>query len=201
MGSETDVNSENAILLRKISKNDETAFRRLFDNYYQKLFHLAFYFLKSKELSEEAVSDVFFLIWKRRDKLTDVDNIEKYLYTSVKNQALHYIRRTNPVDTETLDLYIMEPFPDENDPEKRLLNQEYQTLIQKAVNSLPEKCREVFRLVLSDRLKHKQIAQLLDISEKTVEAHITTAYKRIAQYVNKEYSSPKTTNRMLGIFF
>lgn len=201
MGSETDVNSENAILLRRISKNDETAFRGLFDIYYQRLFHLAFYFLKSKELSEEAVSDVFFLIWKRRDTLTDVDNIEKYLYTSVKNQALHYIRRTSPIEAETLDLYIMEPFPDENDPEKRLLNQEYQALIQKAINNLPEKCREVFRLVLSDRLKHKEIAQLLDISEKTVEAHITSAYKRIARYVNKEYDNPRMTNRMMGIFF
>lgn len=201
MRSETDKHTDNKLLLRKISEDDEVAFRKLFDTYYQKLFHLALYFIKSKELAEEIVSDVFFIIWKRRKALGDVDDIEKYLYISTKNQALHYIRRTPVIDKIPLELYTVNVLRDENNPEDKLLSQEYSTLIQKAIDSLPDKCREVFRLVLSDKLKHKQIAQLLNISEKTVEAHITTAYKRIAQYVNKEYSNPKTINRMLSVFF
>lgn len=162
---------------------------------------MALYFLKTKELAEEVTSDVFFIIWKRRKTLTEIDDIEKYLYTSTKNQALHYLRRSSVIDSETLDLYTINLLPDENNPEEQLLNQEYQKLIQKAINSLPEKCREVFRLVLSDKLKHREIAQLLNISEKTVEAHITSAYKRIAEFVNREYSNPKTINKMLTIFF
>lgn len=201
MRSETDKHTDNKLLLCKISEDDEVAFRKLFDTYYQKLFHLALYFIKSKELAEEIVSDVFFIIWKRRKALGDVDDIEKYLYISTKNQALHYIRRTPVVDKIPLELYTVNVLRDENNPEDKLLSQEYSALIQKAIDSLPDKCKEVFRLVLSDKLKHKQIAQLLNISEKTVEAHITTAYKRIAQYVNKEYSNPKTINRMLSVFF
>lgn len=201
MRSETDKHTDNKLLLCKISEDDEVAFRKLFDTYYQKLFHLALYFIKSKELAEEIVSDVFFIIWKRRKALGDVDDIEKYLYISTKNQALHYIRRTPVVDKIPLELYTVNVLRDENNPEDKLLSQEYSALIQKAIDSLPDKCKEVFRLVLSDKLKHKQIAQLLNISEKTVEAHITTAYKRIAQYVNKEYSNPKTINRMLNVFF
>lgn len=201
MRSETDKHTDNKLLLRKISEDDEVAFRKLFDTYYQKLFHLALYFIKSKELAEEIVSDVFFIIWKRRKALGEVDDIEKYLYISTKNQALHYIRRTPVIDKIPLELYTVNVLRDESNPEDKLLSQEYSTLIQKAIDSLPDKCKEVFRLVLSDKLKHKQIAQLLNISEKTVEAHITTAYKRIAQYVNKEYSNPKTINRMLSVFF
>lgn len=201
MRSETDKHTDNKLLLCKISEDDEVAFRKLFDTYYQKLFHLALYFIKSKELAEEIVSDVFFIIWKRRKALGDVDDIEKYLYISTKNQALHYIRRTPVVDKIPLELYTVNVLRDESNPEDKLLSQEYSALIQKAIDSLPDKCKEVFRLVLSDKLKHKQIAQLLNISEKTVEAHITTAYKRIAQYVNKEYSNPKTINRMLNVFF
>ncbi|WP_199851477.1 RNA polymerase sigma-70 factor [Parabacteroides pacaensis] len=190
------------LLLRKISEDDdEAAFRNFFDTYYQKLFHLALYFIRSKELAEEIVSDVFFIIWKRRKALGDVDDIEKYLYTSTKNQALHYIRRSPVIDKIPLGLYTIHLLHDENNPEEKLLSQEYRALIQKAIDSLPDKCKEVFRLVLSDKLKHKQIAQLLNISEKTVEAHITTAYKRIALYVNKEYSNPKTIDKMLSIFF
>ena len=201
MRTGTDAFTNNKLLLCKISEGDEVAFRMLFDIYYQKLFHLALYFIKSKELAEEIVSDIFFIIWKRRKALGDIDDIEKYLYISTKNQALHYIRRTPVIDKIPLELYTINLLQDENNPEDKLINQEYRTLIQDAIDSLPDKCKEVFRLMLSDKLKHKQIAQLLNISEKTVEAHITSAYKRIAQYVNKEYSNPKTINKMLSIFF
>ena len=202
MGSDLDTYKDyNKALIRRISEDDEVALRELFDIYYQKLFHLALYFLKTKELAEEATADVFFIIWKRRQTLTEIDDIEKYLYTSTKNQALHYLRRASIIENEPLDLYTINVLPDGNNPEEQLLTQEYQVLIQKAIHSLPAKCREVFRLVLSDKLKHREIAQLLNISEKTVEAHITSAYKRIAEYVNKEYSNPGTVNRMLTIFF
>lgn len=193
--------ADHKILIEKIVQGDETAFRKLFDLYYQKLLHLAIYFLHSKELGEEAVADVFYKVWQKKDSLAKINDIESYLYISVKNQALHYIRRTPVIDKIPLELYTIDILPDENNPEDKLLDQEYKVLIQNAINSLPEKCREVFRLMLSDKLKHKEIAQLLNISEKTVEAHITNAYKRIAQYVNKEYNNTRTINKMLSIFF
>ena len=179
---------ETTTLLKRISQGDEIAFRTLFDMYYDKLFHVAFYFLKSKEFSEEAVSDVFYLIWKRRSTLLSIKSIDNYLFISVKNQALHYLRRGYiPEDNNPIELYRIFLVPDADTPELALLDKEYQQLIQKAIESLPEKCREVFRLVISDKLKHKEISALLNISEKTVEAHITRAYKRIADYVNREY--------------
>jgi RNA polymerase sigma-70 factor (ECF subfamily) len=185
-------NVTTATLINKITTGDEVAFRQLFMLYYQRLFHLAMYFLKSKELAEEVVSDIFFHLWVRKNTLTAISDIDKYLYTAVKNQSLYYLRRKNIMpNNDTMELYRIEWIPDaEDDPEYALLDREYKDLIQQAILSLPEKCREVFRLVFSDRLKHKDIATLLDISEKTVEAHMSSAYKRIAQYVTKKYSSP-----------
>ncbi|GHU83222.1 DNA-directed RNA polymerase sigma-70 factor [Bacteroidia bacterium] len=192
---------ENATLLSRIIQGDEAAFRIFFDKYYQKLFHLAVYFLRTKELGEEAVSDVFLALWKKRDTLDGVQDIEKYLYIAVKNQALHYIRRSTLPDHEPIDLYRIEQIHDTDNPELSLLNQEYMELIQSAIDSLPDKCKEVFRLGLSDKLKQQEIAQLLNISIKTVEAHMATAYKRIALYVNKEYGTTTKTNRLLTFFF
>jgi RNA polymerase sigma-70 factor (ECF subfamily) len=184
-----DIINETATLIKKIADGDEVAFKQLFTLYYQKLFHSAIYFLKSKELAEEAVSDVFFHLWMKREKLTAIDNINRYLYVSVKNQSLYYLRRKNIMSgNDILELYQAEWIPDTDDPEALLLKREYTSLVQQAVLSLPEKCREVFRLVQSDRLKHKDIALLLNISEKTVEAHVANAYRRIAQYVTKKYT-------------
>lgn len=196
-----ETNRENTTLIERIAAGDELAFKQLFDRYYQKLFHLALYFLRTRELAEEAVSDVFYIIWKKRATLPAIEQIEYYLYTAVKNQALHYIRRTLLPEPVPLELYQIQWLPDSNNPELAFLDQEYCELIQEAILSLPVKCREVFRLVLSDKLKHKEIARLLDISEKTVEAHVSTAYKKIALYVNKKYSHPQTSRKLLSIFF
>ena len=187
-------------LLAEIVKGDEKAFRRLWDIYYLKLFHVALYFVRSRELAEEAVSDVFFIIWQKRDMLAEIEEMDKYLYVAVKNQALQYLKKFR-CGEETIDLYTVEFYPDENDPELQFMDNEFHALVQKAIDSLPEKCREVFRLHYSDKLKQREIGLLLDISEKTVSIHIMNAYKRIAQYVNHEYCKEKNMQRMLCIFF
>lgn len=174
-------------LVEKIIAGNENAFRLLFERYSPKLFNLAYAYLSSRELAEEAVLDVFTTIWNKKETLSRINNIEFYLYTSVKNQVLHYIRRGYLPDNEPLNLYEIELIPEKNNPEKELLNQEYQSLIQEAVDSLPPRCKEVFRLVLSDKLKNKEIAELLSISESTVNEHIALAYKRIAQFVKRKY--------------
>lgn len=183
--------SDTKTWLHRIVEGDEASFKLLFDFYYQRLIHFSIYYLKSLPWAEEAVADVFFQIWKNRKRLPDIDDLESYLYRAVKNQSLHYLRRSLPIDQDQVNVYEVEWVADDSDPEATLLEEEYQLLVQKAILSLPPKCREVFRLAFSDKLKQKEIALLLDISEKTVEAHIAKAYKRIAEYVNKEYRNPK----------
>lgn len=189
------------LLLSKVAQGDEKAFRYMWDIYYLKLFHVALYFVRSKELSEEAVSDVFFNIWQKRELLPSIENLDKYLYVAVKNQALQYLKKQVSQNKEPIDLYTVDFFHDQNNPELQFLDSEFQALVQQAINSLPEKCKEVFRLHFSDKLKQREIGVLLDISEKTVGIHIMNAYKRIAQYVNHEYNKDENINRMLCIFF
>ncbi len=189
------------ILLVKIAGGDEKAFHQLWDIYYPKLFRVALYFIKSKELSEEVVSDIFFILWQKRNMLPKIDDLDKYLYVAVKNQALQYLKKQALQNKEPIDLYTVEFFHDNDNPELQFLNNEFQALVQKAIDSLPDKCKEVFRLHFSEKLKQREIGVLLDISEKTVGIHIMNAYKRIAQYVNHEYSKDENIKRMLCIFF
>lgn len=189
------------ILLVKIAGGDEKAFHQLWDIYYPKLFRVALYFIRSKELSEEVVSDIFFILWQKRNMLPKIDDLDKYLYVAVKNQALQYLKKQALQNKEPIDLYTVEFFHDNDNPELQFLNNEFQALVQKAIDSLPDKCKEVFRLHFSEKLKQREIGVLLDISEKTVGIHIMNAYKRIAQYVNHEYSKDENIKRMLCIFF
>lgn len=174
-------------LLEKVINGDEKAFQQLFECYSQRLYHLAYYYLQLKELAEETVLDVFTTIWEKRKSLKHVRNIEQYLYTSVKNQSLQYIRRNYVPTQANASLYEIELIPEQNTPASIMENHEYEELVQEAINSLPPKCKEVFRLVLADKLKNKEIAELLSISESTVNEHIALAYKRIAFYVKKRY--------------
>ena len=178
-------------LFKSVVRGDETAFRLLFETYSRRLFHVAYYYLNSRELAEEAVLDVFTVIWQKRETLSHVKEPERYLYISVKNQALHYVRRGYVQEKDSFSLYEMELIPDSDTPEKSLMDEEYQVLVQQAIDSLPPKCREVFRLVLSDKLKNREIANVLGISEKTVNIHIAKAYERIAEYVNRQYKQVK----------
>lgn len=107
-----------------------------------------------------------------------------FLHVSFLQSATFRFAGFKP-EKDSLELYHIEIISDGSDPEAKLLAQEQQELIQKAIHSLPEKCREVFRLFLSDKLKQKEIAVLLAISQKTVEAHIATAYKKIYAYLKK----------------
>ena len=168
-------------LFGKVVKGDEAAFRLLFETYSRRLFHVAYYYLNSREL------DVFTVIWQKRETLSHVKEPERYLYISVKNQALHYLRRGYVQEKDPFSLYEIELIPDSDTPEKSLMDEEYQALVQQAIDSLPPKCREVFRLVLSDKLKNREIADVLGISEKTVNIHIAKAYERIAEFVNRRY--------------
>ena len=127
------------------------------------------------------------LFGRKGNLLGHIKTIEQYLYTSTKNQALHYLRRNYSPDKTYVSLYEVELIPESNDPESLMEDNEYELLIQEAINSLPPKCKEVFRLVLSDKLKNREIAELLSISESTVNEHIALAYKRITLYVKKRY--------------
>ena len=92
------------ILLAKIAEGDEKAFHRIWDIYYLKLFRVALYFIRSKELSEEVVSDIFFILWQKRNMLPKIDDLDKYLYVAVKNQALQYFKKQGLQNNEPIDL-------------------------------------------------------------------------------------------------
>ncbi|MGN6418275.1 MAG: RNA polymerase sigma-70 factor [Pseudobacter sp.] len=169
-----------SLLNRIQNHNDQKAFKELYQLLFFKLYQFAFSYTKSKESAEELVNDVFLNIWQKRDSLDSIQNINLYLYVSVKNASLNYLRRNNlPVPVSVDDLHA-DHFQITADPESTLINRELQTQIAFAIEQLPSRCKLIFKLVKQDGLSYKEVADILGISTKTVDAQLCLALKKLA---------------------
>ena len=167
---------------------DQTAYRELFVAFYPSLFQFASGFIKSRQSAEEVVSDVFISIWEKRSKLEYVSNLKLYLYTSTRNAALNHLERNNKVMTTDLSELPVNLGSLNYDPEKILITAEMKKMIHDAVQKLPARCKLIFKLVKEDELKYREVAELLKLSVKTVEAQMTIALKRIGEVVSFDLS-------------
>lgn len=173
-------------LLEKIGKrSDETAFRQLFDLYTPGLLRFSYSILKKKELSEEVVSDVFFKVWVHRTKLPEIENFKAYLFTSSRNTALNYLdkeKRNRAVQLEDIEVPLQ---IDEICPESELISKELREAIAKAIDHLPERCKLIYSLAKVEQLRYKEIAEILDISVKTIDHQLTIAIRKIGEEIRK----------------
>jgi RNA polymerase sigma-70 factor (family 1) len=167
-------------LLLALRDGDENAFTTIYNTYWKKLLALAYANLKDKMLAEEVVQEVFISLWNRRFDQR-IESLEAYLATAVKFstfKSLHRNRRHSEIEnqTETKDYYIQDDVI-----ESKFLKEYLDGVVEK----LPDKCRLVFKLSRESYLSNKEIAKDLDISEKSVEAHITRALKLLKSNLQK----------------
>ncbi len=173
-------------LLDRISlKSDEFAFQQLFELYAQGLDRFVFSILRNREITEEAMSDVFFKIWICRDKIFEVENFKAYLYTAARNTALNYLdieKRKKVISLEDITV----PLPiNEICPESELISKELKEAISRAIDHLPERCKLIYSLAKIEQLKYKEIAQVLDISVKTIDHQLTIALRKIGEEIQR----------------
>jgi len=164
--------------------DDQLAYRELFTSLYAYLFRFAKSLVKAKEPAEEIISDVFIKVWEKRKELEKIENLKLYLYVTTRNIAYNYLDKqkrsaTNPLEdlqAEFTSLYF--------DPEQMLITADMMARIQKAVDQLPPKCKMIFKLTKEDGLKYREVAELLNISIKTVENQLTIALQKIGSAVS-----------------
>jgi RNA polymerase sigma-70 factor (ECF subfamily) len=128
-------------------------------------------------VAEEIVQDVMLELWRRRESLARDTSPQAYLFQSTRNRALNHVRheqverRGEPILTTEADIEASAP--------TKLLEEEIQVALRSAVSELPERCREVFELSRIHGLKYSEIATVLGISVKTVEAQMGKALRSL----------------------
>ena len=146
--------------------------------------YYAWKFVNEKELAEEVVSEVFFKLWKNKKKLNVKTSFRSYLFIAVRNQAFDYLRKVRRVnyidDTEAIKSKIA----DRHSPlEEAIFNEIYFNL-EKAIENLPQQCRMIFRMSRDEGLRYREIANQLNISNKTVETQMGRALKKLRKVVS-----------------
>lgn len=179
-----DSNNDDILLLKLIKQGDQIAFKHLFYQYVDSLERFITYYIHDREKSQELILDIFTYIWENRQQFEIKLTLKAYLFQAARNKAFTYIRdKKVPVYIEDLQqVEVGENFNSD------LEVQELHQLIQEAVCLLPDKCREIFRKSRGENLTNKEIAEQLQISEKTVEGQITIALKKIRAYLGDGYS-------------
>jgi RNA polymerase sigma-70 factor (ECF subfamily) len=171
-------------LLLGIAEKDEESFSQLFSAYYPKLIQLALAFVPEIVAAQEIVSDVFYKILKspkNLDRITDFDN---YIFITVRNQSFTYLKKNkHKVFFDTIDQKADYLLHDHKNPEKSLLSDELFSLVDEAIHNLPPKRKVIFLLVKEEGKKYKEVAQILNISIKTVELQMSLALKKIRKII------------------
>ena len=172
-----------SILSGRIAKDDQLAYRQLFIRFHHKLSRFVMGFTKSKELTEEIVSDVFINVWRRRKNIEEIKNLKLYLYVSAKNITFNYLKKLHRENLADLDSVEIEPEDPFADPGAALITREMNLKLKAAINDLPPRCKLIFTLIKEDGLTYKQTATLLDISTSTVENQLSIALKKISSAI------------------
>ncbi|UOE47072.1 RNA polymerase sigma-70 factor [Mucilaginibacter sp. SMC90] len=188
------LDTEIKYLLNDIALNSSRAsFKRLYLFYYGKLFSLAKSLVKQDELAEEITNDVFMNLWARRASLAEINNFTYYCYTSVKNKSLTCLSK-NQLKSVNIDDVNAEVADSSATGEDKLVCEDLAKLINITLSKLSDQCRLVFKLVKEDGLKYREVADLLDISIKTVEYHMGNALKTLAQGLKDAQKMPAMAN-------
>lgn len=163
-------------LLTSLLEDDEDAFKQIYKRYAPRLYAAAYNLFRDKPLCEDLIQELFADLWIKRKNL-NIKSLKPYLYTSAKNRALMAMRSGRTMLSETaLEKLIADYATDD-----RLNIRELNDILNKSIDSLPDKCREIFRLSRNEHLSNKEIAERLNISIKTVENQMTIALRRLRE--------------------
>ena len=179
------------LIVKQLKAGQERAYKYLYDQHYQVLCYVAAQYVKDDFLAETIVGDVIFHLWEIRETVEISTSLRSYLMTSVRHRCLDYLKsqfnrhEVAVSSTELRDFPLLNYVKDDEYPLGRLLEQELEDEIMKAIARLPEECRRVFRMSRFEDKKYEEIARELQISVNTVKYHVKHALALLHEDLGK----------------
>jgi len=174
-------------LVLRVRAGDQAAFQTLFQTYHGPLCAFVYHYLGARDLAEEIVQDVFLFVWERREAWDVKTSVKNYLFTAARNGALSYLRHERVIERhapEAIEL-LSSPAPR---PDRELNARELGAAVSRAVSQLPPRCRLIFSLHRQQQLTYSEIAEVLELSPKTVEVQMGRALKALRKSLEAFWS-------------
>lgn len=181
------------LIIKQLQDGNEKVFEQIVREYWPRMFKFALIYTQNNETSQELVQDTFLVLWNNRAILKDNTNLITYLMVVLRNKCLNLLEQTRirqlyieEIDDETIyqraNLYVLH-----DEASQIVESEDLHKAIKRALSKLPDKTREIFMLSRYDGLKNQQIAETKNISQKTVEYHISKALQILKEELPQEY--------------
>jgi RNA polymerase sigma-70 factor (ECF subfamily) len=177
------MNNDATQLLQQIADRNESAFEMLFDRYKEQLFHYIFGIVKSREVAEELVTDVFLKIWLGKEVLTEIENFDAFLFRVAYNKSIDFLRKAAR-DSQFRELLWQKTrlspgaFADH-----QVIDREYEKALREALLLLSPQRRLVYSLCREKGFSHLDVARKLQLSKHTISNHIVESQRFIRTYL------------------
>lgn len=188
-------------LLMQVALGNEASFECLFDRYHERLFHYTTMFIKSPQIAEEVVMDVFMKIWLAKDLIGQVENFDSFLFRVAHNKAIDFLRMVAKTPDFKELMWDNMQLSASDDADASLLRTEFEGKVRQAMSLLSEQRRKVFEMSREQEMSHDQIAGRLGLSKNTVNNHIVEAKRFIRSYLSKNLDIAYVLILFLGNIF
>lgn len=172
----------NAEFVEKLRAGDLASYKQVFDVYYKDLLKYANRFLNDIESSRDLVQEVYCYMWEKRSTLSIESSLDSYLFRAVRNACINQIKR-NKLKANYIQEFMLRVNNEDTFSIERksgydhLVEQDLSKMIESIVESLPVQCGNIFKLSRFKGLKNQEIADMYNISVRTVETQIFKAVK------------------------
>lgn len=175
------------ILLKGLERGDKSSFQELFGRYWNKICSFITVIVKDRSVAEDLAQNLFLKIWESRHRLSNVKSLDAYLFSSSRNAAMDYLRKLE-IDSR----FVQEESLIMKDACVNQIIQHDADIIQERISAclekMPEQRRLCYELSRKEHLTNKEIADMLNLSVRTVEHHISFALKSLRDSISQDFS-------------
>ncbi|MGV8092097.1 MAG: RNA polymerase sigma-70 factor [Mangrovibacterium sp.] len=181
------IKDEEIFIFNRMVEGDQEAFRFFFEKYYPDLCNLVNLYLHDPVMAEEIVQDIFIYLWEKKEKIKIESSVKSYLLRATKNRSLNYIRNEKTKVGILGKIANHDPVTLEM-PDRVMDANQLREVINTAIDSLPDRCRQIYILGKEKSMSYKEISDELGISVKTVEVQMGNALKKLREQLRPHYN-------------
>jgi RNA polymerase sigma-70 factor (family 1) len=196
--AQNDLHIEKELLIQ-ISEGNEKAFSTLFSVYYEQLFNYIYGFIKSRQITEELVMDVFLKIWQGRDIIPEIVKFDAFLFRVAHNKSIDFLRSVAKDPKFEVLLWDKIQLADNILADSSTLIHEYEAKLRESISILSPQQKKIYQLSREQDMTHDQIAAYLKLSKHTINNHIVEAQRFIRTYLSKNCDIAPLIILMMGI--